>query len=754
VWLPSVIALVFLAFHLPFLPASLEDVDSINFALGLRRFDVAHHQPHPPGYPLYIAAGKAVHAMGTDEAKALALVGVVSGAAAAFALFLGFRAVDRSHRCPPGTAIAATLIVITAPLYWFTAGRPLSDMAGLAAAVSLQAAALMVTSTDGLIATSFASGLAPGIRSQIVWLTVPLLMLVILRRCRPRMMNVHDVAWIARSAAAFVIGVLLWAVPLVVLSGGPAAYWRALFNEGAEDLGGIVMLWTSPTPRQLARALWSAFVAPWALPAVAAVVLVFALVGAVRLWKTSKSAVLTLIVSFGPYLAFDLLFQETATARYALPLVVPVAYLASRGIMTIGLVPAVTVIGALVMFNAHVGGTSIAAYAREKAPAFRLLDDMDAGAHDGPPSALAMDRREDLDLRRPMQWVGTHTVASAHRLAAPPQREWLEVVKYWNSPQGEGGRPVWFVADPARTDIDLVQHDDPIAYRWSMPYPVLIGGVRPNEMLWYRLSRPDWYVGAGWELTPEAAGVAQEDGRGLSSAPIEAWIAPEDLDDGALVIGGRNLMMPPTPAVLTIRSDGGESIADMRSPSGPFVEMVRLHRPARIDSSSPVEHPAARPYVKLSVAASPVGRVAIEQFDVSTSRPLVGFGAGWHEPEYDPMTGARWRWLSERGDLLVRAPRGAILHIAGESPLKYYSRPSRFIVRLGDRILADQQVHADFSVEVPLAADQMPLDPGTITIETDQTYVPAERSRRTADRRRLGLRIFKCELRRLAVPAS
>ena len=47
-WPVILLALVFLTFHLPYLPASLEDLDSINFALGLRQFDVAHHRrTHP-----------------------------------------------------------------------------------------------------------------------------------------------------------------------------------------------------------------------------------------------------------------------------------------------------------------------------------------------------------------------------------------------------------------------------------------------------------------------------------------------------------------------------------------------------------------------------------------------------------------------------------------------------------------------------------------------------------------------------------
>ena len=55
----AVLALAVTLAHLPYLPSTLEDIDSVNFALGLREFDVARHRPHPPGYPIYIALGKA-----------------------------------------------------------------------------------------------------------------------------------------------------------------------------------------------------------------------------------------------------------------------------------------------------------------------------------------------------------------------------------------------------------------------------------------------------------------------------------------------------------------------------------------------------------------------------------------------------------------------------------------------------------------------------------------------------------------------
>ena len=52
------LALLFFAAHLRSLPHTLEDIDSINFAMGVESFDVAKHQPHPPGYPVYIGLAK------------------------------------------------------------------------------------------------------------------------------------------------------------------------------------------------------------------------------------------------------------------------------------------------------------------------------------------------------------------------------------------------------------------------------------------------------------------------------------------------------------------------------------------------------------------------------------------------------------------------------------------------------------------------------------------------------------------------
>jgi len=142
-------------------------------------------------------------------------------------------------------------------------------------------------------------------------------------------------------------------------------------------------------------------------------------------------------------------------------------------------------------------------------------------------------------------------------------------------------------------------------------------------------------------------------------------------------------------------------------------------------------------------------KIAIEQFDAEpAARVVFGFADGWQEQESDGGTGRRWRWLTERGELRVRGiGRPLVLHLEGESPRKYYARPSRLLVRIAEHVLLNRQLDSDFSLDAPIPAALVPSERDeAITLETDQTFVPAEHSRRTADHRHLGLRIFTCRV--------
>jgi hypothetical protein len=722
------LAVVFLAFHLPYFPQSLEDLDSVNFALGVRDYDVGQHQPHPPGYPVYILIAKGVRIFTGSELSALSLLSMLAGA-------IGIVAVAAMGRQVIGaSALWAALMAMTSPLYWFTAARPLSDMAGLAAAVGVQVLTLASTSARQLYVAAFCAALATGLRSQAAWLTLPL---IVAQAFGPAIAELKSrstsraIVSLAGALLAFTVGILVWFIPLVMITGGPRAYWAVLSFQGSADMANIQILLTHHSPRDIADAVYYAFVAPWATWPIAVVVLLLASLGFATLaWRSFRTLV-TIAVAFGPYFVFDLLFQETFTSRYALPLVIPVAFLAGTGAMLLPWRSGAIVAIAVAMASAHAGGTSVAALAREKAPAFRLLDDMRgaaAAAKELP--VLAMDRKQSFDFRRPMIWVDGALPQFARSLPAPPQHEWLEAVKYWS----EGGRaPVWFVVDPKRTMIHLVQHGDPARYRWALPHPVLIGGARPDDMDFYRVEAPDWFVGEGWALTPEAAGIADADGRGPSVSPIAVWVSRR-VAGGALIIGGRNFS--PTPATIMIGAPGAIQplFPSFTAPPGAFFHIFPLPT---------FDLPPLQDYVRLPIRASPEARVAIEQFDAAGSRPIFAYGAGWFEQEFNPRTGARWRWLSERGELRFasRTPR-LTLHLEGENPKTYFSRGSRLLVRAADRVIFDDVLTADFALDLPV-----PDGIEVVTFETDQVFQPADRSRTSQDRRHLGLRIFKVEVR-------
>src|SRR5688572_11858585 len=336
------LAAAYLAAHLPSLAPSLEDIDSINFALGLRDFDPARHQPHPPGSPVYIAFGRALLAIvsvigptlgqtwGQTTVEALTL-SLWSGLAGAVALFAAVRLFDEAAPHHRGAAWGAALLA-ACPLYWLSGLRPMSDLPGLAAALISQVLILQGRrERPRLTAGAFVAGLAAGIRVQTVWLTLPLLALALIHQRRA------GLVWmLRRPVAALAAAGLAWVIPLVIDSGGLEGYLRALGTQAGEDFAWVNMLWLEPTPRRLMFALYETFVLPWGGDALAAIIAIAAVIGGGVAFVRDRRTVAILLVAFGPYTALHLLFQETLTVRYALPTLVPVVWLAARALSSAG----------------------------------------------------------------------------------------------------------------------------------------------------------------------------------------------------------------------------------------------------------------------------------------------------------------------------------------------------------------------------------------------------------------------------------
>lgn len=763
----AALAFVFALAHLPFLPSALEDIDSVNFALGIRDFDVADHRPHPPGYPAYIGVGKVAVALVRPlagglpqsgvEARALGLLSLAAGTLAALALYRLFASLalsdgdgeDGSRRVVQPRALAAAALTVACPLYWYMAARPMSDMPGLAVALAAQACLVLAwwrqrPTADGdrrldpqamsasgrmIVLGALLAGLALGFRSQTMWLTAPLLVTVLIDRIGRGVAGA-----MLGSAMTFSIGVLVWGVPLVMASGGLGAYLSALGSQAGEDFAGVEMLYLNPTPRVLAFGLRRTFVYPWDSSVLAAIVLVLASAGAVALLLRDRRTLVVVAATSVPYLAFHLLFQDTAFVRYALPLVPPVVFLAVRGM---ALMPGRLVLpaaGALSIAGVAIAAPVMSAYAARPSPTARALEAMRVEAAAAAPGALGMHQT----FRRPLQ---AEEVPIQPELASPPRREWLELAKYWREGHTQ---PLWFLADPHRSDLALIDpasRRDRVAFAWDYDSLSSVGGMRPRDVLWYRMAPPGWFAGEGWALTPETAGMARLMGKGPHLGGATGWVRRRT-GPVRMLVGGRHLGTADDPKARFTAVLDGHAVATWEAASGFFLHVFDL------PAAAPGGEGGLEELVITSAAVSNEALIptSIEQFDLQpVGTPVWAFAEGWQEAEFNPALGV-WHWTADRAVIRVvgaTSPIELVMRI--ESPLRYFDRPSTVQIRAGSHAVTAASIDGDRTIRAMIPAEALREAGGVLTVETDQTFVPAERSG-AADRRRLGLRVFDVDI--------
>ena len=746
-----VVAFGFAAAHAVALPHTLGDDDSVNFAMGVESFDVAAHRPHPPGYPVYIAAARvSTGALGLvfpswdrdrRAAGGLAIWGVIAGAVAVLVIAELWLALGLT----PILAALAAILCVASPLFWFTAGRPLSDTPGLVAAILVQVGfvrGLRLRSTGlrsvpaSWLGAAFGAGILGGLRSQAVLLTAPFVVW-----CVVDLIVRGQRREAARLIGAGALGILVWAVPLVWMSGGLRGYWQLFASQGAEDLVGVEMLATNPSWSLLAETLELTFLAPWQADGFARVILVAALAGLVRLAWRAPGTLALLLLGYLPYVVFHLTLQETVTLRYALPIVVPVAGLAVVALGALG--PRMASAGVAIGAAAGVllAQPPLHAYAHGGAAVFPGFQVMHRALTEAPATpALHLHHQVWWGVRRAIEWY-----VPAWPGAVPPHpgdREWLGVVRHW---AGGSDEPVWFLSALNRTDLELFDpRTTQFGGRFAMPERVhdLIGGARLVGFDWWRLEQPAWMLGRGWALTPEVAGVTAADGMAPHLQPAQAYLLRRP---GAhrLMIGGRYVADADRPAAHIMVDLDGQAVADWTISADElwFVRWIDL--PAGIPDGP-------GPYAQLTVRVVPAEHeqpppgVALEQFDVARrDEPVVAFGADWHERESDQTTGRLWRWTSGRSTLDLRGVhRDAVLVLAGDSPRRDFDRAPTVVVRAGDRELARFTPADDFIERIAIPAGAFLDGEGRVTIDTDLTYSPAERGQ-SADQRRLGLKITR-----------
>src|SRR5438552_6654598 len=81
------LAAVTILSRVPFRARLLPTWDAVQFALALRKYDVVNHQPHPPGYILYVAVGRAVETLLGDAAQSFVWLAILASGATVYLVY-------------------------------------------------------------------------------------------------------------------------------------------------------------------------------------------------------------------------------------------------------------------------------------------------------------------------------------------------------------------------------------------------------------------------------------------------------------------------------------------------------------------------------------------------------------------------------------------------------------------------------------------------------------------------------------------
>jgi hypothetical protein len=165
------IAGVTVATRWPYRARLLPTWDAVQFALALERYDVVRHQPHPPGYILYVALGRLLAMALGDPTSTLGVLAIAASAVAVLLLYrLGWQLYGR------GAAALAALGLTASPLFWSygVVGLSYTAEAALGTGIAVGTWAMRRGSGPALVCSAILLGLAGGVRQSMLVILSPL----------------------------------------------------------------------------------------------------------------------------------------------------------------------------------------------------------------------------------------------------------------------------------------------------------------------------------------------------------------------------------------------------------------------------------------------------------------------------------------------------------------------------------------------------------------------------------------------------
>jgi hypothetical protein len=302
---------------------TLWEWDETLFLLGMRDYDVAQHQPHPPGFPLFIALGKLIALVTPSDFRALQTIAVVASLLVFPAVFF----LAREFRFRFEVCAAAGALFAFFPNVWYFGGTAFSDvpsivMATFAAALLLRG----VRDRKSYFLGTLILALAIGIRPQNLLIGLFPGILATWRR-----------GW-RDALLALLLGIVIAGAAFggaIYATGAFERYMTAVREHG--DYIARVDSFRSPERPPLWRILDRFFVKQYQSPPLSFLTTLFVIASIVGAARSRDPRPLYAFLTFGPFAIMAwLMLDRFSISRFSIGYAPLFAILAADGIARVG----------------------------------------------------------------------------------------------------------------------------------------------------------------------------------------------------------------------------------------------------------------------------------------------------------------------------------------------------------------------------------------------------------------------------------
>lgn len=299
------------------------DWDEVLFCMAVGDYSVAAHQPHPPGFPLFIFLARIVRVFADSDFHALQTVNVI----AAVLVFPVLFAVARAFRLDFVASFWAALLFAFLPNVWFYGGTAFSDVPAMllflgAVAAFLFAARSGSARTYLLASIILAAGLMVRPQNAMVaifpW-TVATVDLVRAKRWR-----------VAIGGASLTAGLTLLGYGIAAWVTGFAAYFDALYRhsqyvKAADSVSAVLR---PPLYRVV-----SAMLDPYQAGKVSIAINVLALIAVLHgIAREPRRPMREIVLTFAPFFVFAMFaVNPLGSSRFSLNWMAGIVLLAALG---------------------------------------------------------------------------------------------------------------------------------------------------------------------------------------------------------------------------------------------------------------------------------------------------------------------------------------------------------------------------------------------------------------------------------------